>query len=134
MAKRFIALLLSAMMVLGLVPAMAESANDLDWIDLVVDLEYSDTANFLDNPNDVVTPWIENKFHIRVNEVIQGGLTTIGFKERLATYIAANNLPDVVICGNEMAAYAVATGYYGQGYEDLIENNMPSGPATATTA
>ena len=64
-------------MVLGLVPAMAESANDLDWIDLVVDLEYSDTANFLDNPNDVVTPWIENKFHIRVNEVIQGGLTTI---------------------------------------------------------
>lgn len=58
MAKRFIALLLSAMMVLGLVPAMAESANDLDWIDLVVDLEYSDTANFLDNPNDVVTPWI----------------------------------------------------------------------------
>ena len=56
MAKRFIALLLSAMMVLGLVPAMAESANDLDWIDLVVDLEYSDTANFLDNPNDVVTP------------------------------------------------------------------------------
>ena len=126
MAKRFIALLLSAMMVLGLVPAMAESANDLDWIDLVVDLEYSDTANFLDNPNDVVTPWIENKFHIRVNEVIQGGLTTIGFKERLATYIAANNLPDVVICGNEMAAYAVATGYYGQGYEDLIENNMPN--------
>ena len=126
MAKRFIALLLSAIMVLGLVPAMAESANDLDWIDLVVDLEYSDTANFLDNPNDVVTPWIENKFHIRVNEVIQGGLTTIGFKERLATYIAANNLPDVVICGNEMAAYAVATGYYGQGYDDLIENNMPN--------
>ena len=35
MAKRFIALLLSAMMVLGLVPAMAESANDLDWIDLL---------------------------------------------------------------------------------------------------
>lgn len=127
MAKKLTALLLALTMLLTLVPSVLASAESTEeWLDLVVDLEFSDTANFLDNPNDVVTPYIENKFHIRVSDIIQGGLTTIGFKERLATYIAADNLPDVVICGNEMAAYAVSTGYYGDGYADLIENNMPN--------
>lgn len=130
MTTRILKLMLSVVLVLSMVLTFAGMAvaeeSDLPWIDLVVDIEKSDTADFIDNPNDVVTPWVENKFHIRITEVIQGGLTTISFKERVATYIAANNLPDVIIAGNENIAYAVGTGYYGQGYEELIENNMPN--------
>lgn len=128
MTSRILKLMLSMILILSMLLTFAGMAeeSDLEWIDLVVDIEKSDTADFIDNPNDVVTPWIENKFHIRVAEVIQGGLTTISFKERVATYIAANNLPDVIIAGNENIAYAVSTGKYGGGYQDLIENNMPN--------
>lgn len=87
--------------------------EDLPWLEYTVDLELSAVATTLDNPNDVVTPYIEDKFKIRVKEVIQGGSMTIGFKERLGTYAAANNLPDVVIAGNENCSYAVSTGKYG---------------------
>ncbi|NLG24347.1 MAG: hypothetical protein GX558_03260, partial [Clostridiales bacterium] len=97
-----------------------------DWLEYSVYLGLSDVATFLDNPNDVVTPYVENKFHIRVSEVIQGGLSTIPFKERLATFIAANNMPDVIIGGAEAVAYALNTGYYGEGYQDLIQNHMPN--------
>jgi putative aldouronate transport system substrate-binding protein len=91
--------------------------KDLPWLEYTVDLELSSVATTLDNPNDVVTPYIEDKFKVRVKEVIQGGSMTIGFKERLGTYAAANNLPDVIIAGNENCSYAVSTGKYG----DLTE-------------
>ena len=114
MTKRVFNLLISVLLLASmLLSGVAMAEEELPWIDLVVDLEFSDTANFIDNPNDVVTPWVEEKFHIRVTDVIQGGLTTISFKERLATYIASNNLPDVIFAGNENCAYAVSTGYYG---------------------
>ena len=90
-----------------------EAVSDLPWLEYTIDIEKSALATTLDNPNDVVTPYIENKFKIRVKEVIQGGSMTIGFKERLGTYAAANNLPDVIIAGNENCSYAVSTGKYG---------------------
>ena len=130
MTRRILRLMITEVLVLSMLFSFAGMAlaeeNNLDWIDIVVDIEKSATADFVDNPNDVVTPWVENKFHIRITEVIQGGLTTIGFKERIATYIASNNLPDVIIAGNENIAYAVSTGKYGGGYQDLIENHMPN--------
>ncbi len=125
--KRILSLLLVCTTLLIPLSGLAQTTPSTeDWLDITVDMEYSDTASFLDNPNDVVTPYVEDLFKIRIKEVIQGGLTTIGFKERLATYIASNNMPDVIIAGNENCAYAVGTGYYGDGYEDLIENEMPN--------
>jgi hypothetical protein len=91
----------------------AKAEEELPWLEYSVDLELSAVAQTLDNPNDVVTPYIENRFRVKVKEVIQGGSMTIGFKERLGTYAAANNLPDVVIGGNENCAYAVSLGVYG---------------------
>lgn len=125
--KRILSLLLVCTTLLIPLSGLAQTTPSTeDWLDITVDMEYSDTASFLDNPNDVVTPYVEDLFKIRIKEVIQGGLTTIGFKERLATYIASNNMPDVIIAGNDNCAYAVGTGYYGDGYEDLIENEMPN--------
>jgi hypothetical protein len=53
--------------------AGGNDASTDDWMDVSVDLEFSDTANFLDNPNDVVNPYEEDLFKIRIKEVIQGG-------------------------------------------------------------
>lgn len=126
MTKRVITMFLSILMLLSGFATVAVAEEELPWIDIVVDLELSETAGFVDNPNDVVTPWVEEKFHIRVKEVIQGGLVSIGLKERITAGIQAGNLPDVVIAGNENIAMLVGTGYYGGGYEELIENNMPN--------
>ena len=89
------------------------SIGNLPWLEYTVDLALSGAATTLDNPNDVVTPYIENLFHIRVTDVVQSGTTDLGFKERMDKYVASGDLPDVVIAGNENCAYAVATGKYG---------------------
>ena len=87
--------------------------GSLPWLEYSIDLALSGTATTLDNPNDVVTPYIENRFHIRVTDVVQNGTSDLGFKERMDKYKASGNAPDVVIAGNENCAYAVATGIYG---------------------
>ena len=85
----------------------------LPLLEYSVDLALSGAANTLDNPNDIVTPYIEDKFKIRVSDVVQGVESDLGFKERMDKYVASGSLPDVVIAGNENCAYAVATGMYG---------------------
>jgi len=96
---------------------MVASVNEMPWLDYSVELELSTIATTLDNPNDVVTPYIENLFHIRVKNIVQGGTMPASFIERYDAQEAAGNLPDVLIAGNENCAYAVASGQYG----DLTE-------------
>lgn len=87
--------------------------GSLPWLEYSADLALSGTATTLENPNDVVTPYIENRFHIRVTDVVQSGTSDLSFKERMDKYKASGDAPDVVIAGNENCAYAVATGIYG---------------------
>jgi putative aldouronate transport system substrate-binding protein len=81
-------------------------------------LEYSVLLGFASNapyteknPNDVVTPFVEDKFNIRVKEIIQS-TAAIQPRERLNMLIAANNVPDAMVSGGEMLAYAVSTGQF----------------------
>jgi len=87
--------------------------NELPWLEYSVGLEYTAVATTLDNKHDVVTPYIEKKFRIRVGSVVQGGEMPMDFKERFDKNKAAGTLPDVMIAGNENCAYAVASGKYG---------------------
>jgi len=87
--------------------------EELPWIEYSIDLALSGAATTLDNPNDVVTPYIENRFSIRVSNIIQGSTSEHGFKERMDLYVASDDVPDVVIAGNENCTYAVSTGKYG---------------------
>jgi putative aldouronate transport system substrate-binding protein len=64
-----------------------------------------------DNPNDVVTKYIEAKFNIKVKEVIQP-TSGMSAKERLNLFIAANNLPDVIVSGQDFCDYAASTGKF----------------------
>jgi ABC-type glycerol-3-phosphate transport system substrate-binding protein len=89
------------------------SKNNLPWLEYSVDLAVSAVANNLDNPNDVVTPYIENRFRIRVSDIVHNSTTNLGFKERMDLYMSSGKYPDVVIAGTENCAYAVATGKYG---------------------
>ena len=85
----------------------------LPWLEYSISLEMSSVATTLDNPNDIVTPYIEDRFRIRVSEVTQGSVMSGGFRDRLAVYAASKSAPDVIIAGNENCALAVATGIYG---------------------
>ena len=93
------------------------SSSIMPWLEYSIDLAVSSVATTLDNPNDVVTPYIENHFRIRVSDVVQNGTTNLGFKERIDKYVASDDMPDVIIAGNENCAYAVATGKFA----DLTE-------------
>lgn len=84
-------------------------------------ISYSTAATTLDNPNDVVTPYVEAKFNIEVGEITQAATSDIPFQEMLAARIAAGNEPDVIIAGNENIAYAVSTGKYGDDLEEYID-------------
>ena len=93
------------------------SSSNMPWLEYSIDLAVSSVATTLDNPNDVVTPYVENHFRIRVSDIVQSGDTNLGFKERVDLYAASDNMPDVIIAGNENCAYAVATGKFA----DLTE-------------
>ena len=93
------------------------SQSNMPWLEYSIDLAVSSVATTLDNPNDVVTPYVEDRFRIRVSDIVQNGVSDLGFKERIDKYAASGNMPDVVIAGNENCAYAVATGKFA----DLTE-------------
>ena len=93
----------------------------LPLLEYTIDLEYTAPATTLDNPNDIVTPYIEEKFNIKVKEITQGSTQQIPFKERLAAMIAADNLPDVIAAAKANIDYAVSTGKYGGGLQEYIE-------------
>lgn len=96
------------------------SAEDLPWLEYDIIIGYSTSATTLDNPNDVVSPYVEEKFHIRVGEVAQVATSDIPFRQMLATRIAAGNEPDVFLGGSENVAYALSTGKYGDNLEEQI--------------
>ncbi|MCL2058523.1 MAG: extracellular solute-binding protein [Oscillospiraceae bacterium] len=89
-----------------------ETKANQPWLEYSIDLALSSVATTLDNPNDIVTPYIENRFRVRVTDIVQSGTTNLGFKERIDKYVASGDMPDVIIAGSENCAYAVATGLF----------------------
>ncbi|MCU6710388.1 hypothetical protein M6D81_16965 [Paenibacillus sp. J5C_2022] len=81
------------------------------------------TAPFgYNNPNDVVTPVVEEKFNIQVKDVIfSAGTSPV---ERINMLIAAGNLPDVVLADNPNLSVLYATGAFEDltPYKDLLVN------------
>lgn len=81
---------------------------------------YDDEANkWANNPNDVVTPYIEKKFQIKVKEVTV--VKSEDFKQRLNQWIAADTIPDVICGGDTATNYAVSTGKFAQ-LDDYIKD------------
>ncbi|GLX67505.1 hypothetical protein [Paenibacillus glycanilyticus] len=76
----------------------------------------------IDNPNDVVTPWVEKKFNIKLKEYTTGGDRTA--TDVLNMMVAAGNLPDVVIVPHPFKAQFYETGQFADlsEYKDLLVN------------
>ncbi|WP_312372793.1 extracellular solute-binding protein [Lachnoclostridium sp.] len=75
-----------------------------------------------DNPNDVVSPAIKEKFGISVSDVtFNGGMTPI---ERINMLVASDTVPDVVIVDNPNIAAFYETGAFADlsEYKDLMKN------------
>ncbi|MFC3800078.1 hypothetical protein [Cohnella sp. GCM10012308] len=62
------------------------------------DAVHSTPQDFYNNPNDVVTPYIENKFKIKVSDIV----TASGMRpeEKFNLLVASDTLPDVVLVDN----------------------------------
>ncbi len=74
-------------------------------------LGVTNPISIAENKNDVVTPYVEQKFNIKVKEIIQPQANVLP-KDRLNMMIAANSIPDVVIADGAFASYAVSTGNF----------------------
>lgn len=75
-----------------------------------------------DNPNDVVTPAIEEMWNIRVSDIqFSGGMSPV---ERINMLVAADAVPDVVMVDNPNVAYFYETGAFRDlsEYKSLMKN------------
>ena len=55
-----------------------------------------------DNPNDVVTPYIEEKWKVRVKEIYQA-VPDMNLEAMLNQWVAAGNMPDVILGPPDMS-------------------------------
>lgn len=108
----------------------SEAANTTDKTEELTLLEYNiflgQTSEIkVDNPNDVVTPYVEDKFKIKVKEIIQPQQSVLP-KDKLNMMIAAGTVPDTMIADGAFATYALSTGYFLDDIGSLIKENMPN--------
>ncbi|MDG0814316.1 extracellular solute-binding protein [Cohnella rhizosphaerae] len=74
------------------------------------------------NPNDVVTPVVEQKFNVKVSDIVfSAGQSPV---ERVNMLVAANNLPDVVLVDNPNLSLLYSTGAFADlsEYQSLMVN------------
>lgn len=94
-------------------------------------LEYTyvteiDPSKFADNPNDVVTPYIEKKFNIKVKEIVYYNATVEPFKEMMNQWIAAGNLPDVFLTSSVEYSATAGLGVYADLGKYVNPQYMPN--------
>ncbi|MDO8685206.1 MAG: hypothetical protein Q7J78_00880, partial [Clostridiales bacterium] len=90
----------------------------------VYDVLSDSSQKWYDNPKDVVTPFIEQKFNIKVSKIMYNqGIT---FQERFNMLLASNDLPDVIV-GAMTDSYGLAakSGKYAEAI-DLMKQYMPN--------
>jgi len=99
------------------------SEKELELLEYTVLTVFEETPRLgYDNPNDVVTPAIEEKFKIRVKDIMfSGGMMPV---ERINMLVAANNVPDVVMVDNQNIAAFWETGVFADltPYKDILKN------------
>lgn len=98
------------------------NANEEEWLEYSFAFYDDSISSLANNPNDVVTKYIEEKFKIRVSEVII--VKDEDFKERLSQWIASDTMPDVICTGEAKYALSVAEEKFAvlDEYVDKMEN------------
>lgn len=83
---------------------------------------YAGEAHHVNNRDDVVTPYVEDRFDFRFEEVLNRSQQP--FVERLNQFIATDNLPDIIMADPRNTAQAIATGQFAD-LTDYIDQ-MPN--------
>lgn len=118
---------LTAGMLAGCGSKKAEAVKEGEdpWIEFTFVARDPDTAQRIQvKPGeDVVTPYLENKFHIRLKEVVQGPKDST-IEQNVAMWDAADNMPDIIECDSSAAANLRSTGMFAD-LTDYIKEYMP---------
>lgn len=120
--KRLLSFLCVCLLIVGVaspaLSALAESA-ELPWLTYT----FLDVRNTIqpdgESPQDAITPYLEDKFHIKMEFVTFG--EGQGPKERLNMMIAAGNLADVILVPNPDLPWLVAQDVL-KPLDDYVEN------------
>lgn len=80
------------------------------------------TLKLAPEATDVVTPYVEQKFGLKVKQFLP--LSDLSFKEKFNAWVATDTIPDVLVLGKESADYAASTGKFAD-LTDYIEE-MPN--------
>lgn len=95
--------------------------NDDEWLEYDFYYDTDVLQDWMNNPNDIVTPYVESKFKLKLRDVYwRSGMMT---KERLATFIATDTLPHVFSGG--LDAMLLAQDFATE-LQDLIPEYMPN--------
>ncbi|MFC4776119.1 hypothetical protein ACFO9Q_04980 [Paenibacillus sp. GCM10023252] len=78
----------------------------------------------INNPKDVVTPFVEQKLNIKITNFLINN-NDQPFDTRLNQYIATNQVPDIVIAAGKNVDYAIDTGMFADlsSYLDKMPNH-----------
>lgn len=104
--------------------AASEKAEELEMLEYSLFLGQT-SGVAVDNPNDVVTPYVEERFKIKVKEIIQPQQNILP-KDKLNMMIAAGTVPDVMIADGAFATYALSTGLFMDDIGSVVKENMPN--------
>jgi putative aldouronate transport system substrate-binding protein len=93
-------------------------------------LEYTlvtevDPSKFASPEHDVVTPYIEKKFNIRIKEVTWYNVQVQPFREMMNQWIAANNLPDVFLTSSMEYSSTEDLGVFAD-LGPYVKSDMPN--------
>lgn len=121
--KRFLLLMALALVTPGLVfsAAQAEEEEAPDVYEYSVYFDGDELLQWWDNENDIVTPYINEKFGLEMGEQFwRSGQMP---EERLNTFVASGTMPDVFISG-----FSIAPQMEGLAYDltELVPEHMPN--------
>ena len=116
--------LLITLSAMGFVTAFAQEDSLLEYSVFYPTSEIR-AQRIVSNPNDIVTPYVEDLFNIRIKDFsLSGPSEDAGIKEAFAMFRAANNMPDVIATNNMNAAWLATTGQFAD-LTELIPQYMP---------
>ncbi|MFD2328521.1 hypothetical protein ACFSR7_04610 [Cohnella sp. GCM10020058] len=102
--------------------ASAQSSAEAPFSYTFLDTVHPTALFGYNNPNDVVTPVVEQKFNVKVSDIVfSAGQSPV---ERVNMLVAANNLPDVVLVDNPNLSLLYSTGAFADlsEYQNLMVN------------
>ena len=119
------AVLLATVMAIVGIPAFANGGGETGGGSTLPAMTYTawprdpSGEKYINNPNDVVSPWVEKKFNIKVSDWTWATMA-VPVRQRFAQMAAADAVPDVIIDGKDNHDFEVESGLFAD-----LTNEIP---------